>query len=117
VRLYRGGRVAGLARDTRLDRTVAIKVLPEHLSVDPARRQRFEREAKAISSLNHPNVCRLHDMGQQDGIDILVMECIEGETLAKRSGAGTGEVIGCGKSQYRSLRPNGMRMITSVTLQ
>jgi Serine/threonine protein kinase len=72
------------ARDTRLDRTVAIKILPEHLSVDPAGRQRFEREAKAISSLNHPNICTLHDIGQQDGIDFLVMECLEGETLAKR---------------------------------
>jgi len=72
------------ARDTRLDRTVAIKVLPEHFSVDPASRQRFEREAKAISSLNHPNICILHDIGQQDGIDYLVMECVEGETLAKR---------------------------------
>jgi len=72
------------ARDTRLERTVAIKILPEHLSVDPAGRQRFEREAKAISSLNHPNICILHDIGQQDGIDFLVMECLEGETLAKR---------------------------------
>jgi eukaryotic-like serine/threonine-protein kinase len=72
------------ARDTRLDRTVAIKILPQHLSADPVRKQRFEREAKAISSLNHPHICILHDIGQQDGIDFLVMECIEGETLAKR---------------------------------
>src|SRR5882724_3192532 len=72
------------AKDTRLDRTVAIKILPAHLSSDPVRKQRFEREAKTISSLNHPNICVLHDVGQQDGIDYLVMECIEGETLSKR---------------------------------
>src|SRR5258705_6821201 len=71
------------ARDTRLERTVAIKILSQHSS-DPGRRQRFEREAKAISGLNHPNICVLHDIGHQDGIDYLVMECVEGETLAKR---------------------------------
>jgi len=71
------------ARDTRLERTVAIKILSQ-LSDDPVNRQRFEREARAISSLNHPNICTLHDIGQQDGIDYLVMECVEGETLAKR---------------------------------
>jgi serine/threonine protein kinase/Tol biopolymer transport system component len=72
------------ARDTRLERTVAIKILPAHLSSDPVRKQRFEREAKTISSLNHPHICVLHDVGSQDGIDYLVMECVEGETLAKR---------------------------------
>ena len=72
------------ARDTRLERTVAIKILPAHLSSDPAGRQRFEREAKTISSLNHPHICVLHDVGRQDGIDYLVMECVEGETLATR---------------------------------
>jgi len=72
------------ARDTRLERTVAIKVLPPHLSSDPALRQRFEREAKIVSSLNHPHICVLHDIGQQDGIDFLVMEYLEGETLATR---------------------------------
>src|SRR5882762_6470796 len=71
------------ARDTRLERTVAIKILSQ-LSYDPARKQRFEREARAISSLNHPNICTLHDISHQDGIDYLVMECVEGETLAKR---------------------------------
>ena len=71
------------ARDTRLNRTVAIKILSQ-LSQDPASKQRFEREARAISSLNHPNICTLHDIGHQDGIDYLVMECVEGETLAKR---------------------------------
>jgi serine/threonine protein kinase/Tol biopolymer transport system component len=72
------------ARDTRLDRTVAIKILPQHLSDNPALRQRFEREAKAISCLNHPHICVLHDVGTQDGLQFLVMECVEGETLAKR---------------------------------
>ena len=72
------------ARDTRLERTVAITVLPQHLSNDPVRRQRFEREAKTISSLNHPHICVLHDIGQNDSVDFLVMECVEGETLAKR---------------------------------
>jgi len=72
------------ARDTRLERTVAIKILPAHFSADPLRKQRFEREAKTISSLNHPHICVLHDVGSQDGIDYLVMECVEGETLAKR---------------------------------
>src|SRR5215469_10960682 len=72
------------ARDTRLERTVAIKILPSHLSSDPGHKQRFEREAKTISSLNHPHICVLHDIGQQDGTDYLVMECVEGETLAKR---------------------------------
>src|SRR5215472_9104195 len=72
------------ARDTRLERTVAIKILPREISADLVRKQRFEREAKMISSLNHPNICTLHDIGSQDGVDYLVMECVEGETLAKR---------------------------------
>jgi serine/threonine protein kinase len=72
------------AKDTRLDRTVAIKILPAHLSSDPLSKQRFEREAKTISSLNHPHICVLYDVGSQDGVDYLVMECFEGETLVKR---------------------------------
>src|SRR6201984_3651840 len=72
------------AKDPRLERTVAIKILPAHLSSDSVRKQRFEREAKTVSSLNHPHICVLHDVGHQDGIDYLVMECVEGETLAKR---------------------------------
>jgi len=71
------------ARDTRLDRTVAVKILSEHLSSSEAR-QRFEREARSISSLNHPNVCQLYDVGQQDGMHYLVMEYLEGETLSDR---------------------------------
>ena len=72
------------ARDTRLDRTVGIKVLPEHVASDPELKQRFEREAKTISSLNHPHICTLYDIGNQDGIDFLVMEYLEGDTLAHR---------------------------------
>jgi Tol biopolymer transport system component len=76
------------ARDTRLDRTVAVKVLPAHLATDPSLRQRLEREAKALSSLSHPNICGLFDIGQQDGVDFLVMEHLEGETLAQRLSRG-----------------------------
>ena len=76
------------ARDTRLDRTVAIKVLPEHVANDPDLKQRFEREAKTISSLNHPHICTLYDIGNQDGIDFLVMEYLEGETLMDRAARG-----------------------------
>jgi serine/threonine protein kinase len=72
------------ATDTRLQRTVAIKVLPQHVAADTAFRERFEREAKAISSLNHPHICTLYDVGNQDGIEFLVMEYLEGETLAQR---------------------------------
>jgi serine/threonine protein kinase/tetratricopeptide (TPR) repeat protein len=73
------------ARDTRLDRTVALKILP---SSDDERRQRFAREAKAIAALSHPNICTLHDVGHQDGTDFLVVEYLEGETLADRLRAG-----------------------------
>jgi eukaryotic-like serine/threonine-protein kinase len=79
--VYRG-------RDTRLDRTVAIKILPAHLSSNPEAKQRFDREARAISSLNHPNICTLYDVGHQDGMDYLVMEFLEGETLAERLAKG-----------------------------
>ena len=72
------------ARDTRLDRTVAIKVLPEHVAADPDLKQRFEREARTIAALNHPHICTLHDIGSQDGIDFLVMEYLDGQTLAQR---------------------------------
>jgi len=72
------------ALDTRLDRVVAIKVLASHLSSSPELKQRMEREARAISSLNHPHICHLYDIGSQDGTDYLVMEFLEGETLAER---------------------------------
>ena len=72
------------ALDTRLQRSVAIKILPSHLSENSDAKERFDREAKAISSLNHPNICTLHDVGSQDGTHFLVMEYLEGETLADR---------------------------------
>ena len=72
------------ARDMRLDRTVAVKILPQHLSDASEARERFDREARAISSLNHPNICHLYDIGQQDGVSYQVMEYLQGETLADR---------------------------------
>jgi len=77
------------AKDTRLGRTVAIKVLPSEVSDDPERRQRFEREARAVASLSHPHICTLYDVGQHEGIGFLVMEHLEGETLAERLKNGT----------------------------
>src|SRR5881397_2878116 len=76
------------SRDTRLDRTVAVKILPSHLSDKAGARDRFEREARAISALNHPNICHLYDVGSHDGIRYLVMEYLEGETLADRLARG-----------------------------
>ena len=87
------------ARDTRLDRAVAVKILPAHLSTDSAARQRFDREARVISSLTHPNICQLYDVGRQDGVDFIVMELLEGETLADRLKKGPlplEQVLKCG---------------------
>src|SRR5882762_6616756 len=72
------------ARDTRLERDVAVKVLPASLASDANLRQRLEREAKAVSKLSHPHICTLHDIGHQDGVDFLVMELVDGETLEHR---------------------------------
>jgi serine/threonine protein kinase len=76
------------ARDTRLERLVAIKVLPTHIAQREELRLRFEREAQAVSSLNHPHICVLYDIGRQDGIDYMVMECLEGETVGERISRG-----------------------------
>src|SRR5437588_12534198 len=76
------------ARDTRLDRVVAIKVLPSQFAADPELRARFDREARAVSSLNHPHICTLYDVGNQDGVEYLVMEYLEGETLDKKIARG-----------------------------
>src|SRR5437667_4796226 len=73
-----------LARDTRLDRKVAIKVLPAHFAADPQFRDRFDREARAISALDHPHICALYDVGEQDGTSFLVMQYLEGEILSDR---------------------------------
>ena len=72
------------ATDTRLDRTVALKVLPEHVAADPDLKQRFEREARTVAALNHPHICTLHDIGQEGDTAFLVMEYLEGETLEER---------------------------------
>ncbi len=76
------------ARDTRLDRTVAIKVLPPHIAAQPEARRRFEREARAVSSLNHPHICTLFDIGRERDLDYIVMEFLDGETLAHRVSRG-----------------------------
>src|SRR5438270_13694224 len=76
------------ARDTRLERTVAVKILPAALAADAQFRERFDREARAISQLTHPSICTLHDVGEHDGIAFLVMELLEGETLAERLARG-----------------------------
>ncbi len=87
------------ARDTRLNRVVAIKVLLPHVAAQPDLRRRFEREARAVSSLNHPHICRLYDIGEQDGMDYLVMEYLEGDTLGRSLEAGPlalDEMLRCG---------------------
>src|SRR5215208_2313929 len=76
------------ARDTRLDRAVAIKIMPDVLAEDPVFRDRFEREARTISQLDHPNICALYDVGQERGTSYLVMQYLEGETLAARLARG-----------------------------
>ena len=114
------------ATDTRLGRTVAIKVLPERLSDNAELRQRFEQEARAVSSLNHPHICTLHDIGHENGIDFIVMEYIEGETLATRLERGAipfGEAIEIGvqvadaldkahreRVVHRDLKPSNMML-------
>src|ERR1700729_2193191 len=76
------------ARDTRLDRIVALKTVASRLTARPEYRERFEREARAISALGHPNICALYDLGHEAGIDFLIMEFVEGETLASRLSRG-----------------------------
>src|SRR6185436_15617568 len=76
------------ARDTRLGRDVAIKVLPEHLTANTEVLARFEREARTVSSLNHPHICTLHDVGREGDTEYLVMELVDGETLSQRIGRG-----------------------------
>jgi len=89
------------ARDTRLDRTVALKILPHHRSDQAEARERFEREARAIAALNHPNICQLYDVGSQDGVNYLVLEYLQGETLAEDAVAG---------ATVKTMRPRWSRM-------
>jgi serine/threonine protein kinase len=87
------------AHDTRLGRDVAIKVLPQHLRSNPDLKARFEREARTISSLNHPHICHLYDIGSQDGTDYLVMEYLDGEALdhhLQRGALPMKQVLECG---------------------
>ena len=76
------------AHDARLGRDVAIKVLPPEISADPSRRQRFNVEARAVAALNHPNICAIHDVGSEGSLDYLVLELVDGETLATRLARG-----------------------------
>ena len=95
------------AKDTRLDRTVAVQALPEHLAENPERKARFEREAKAIFQLNHPHICTLYDVGEHDGVDFIVMEYIEGEMLAerlKRGALSLDKALECGIQTADGLR-------------
>jgi serine/threonine protein kinase len=94
------------AHDTRLGCTVAVKVLPTELAADPQLKARFEREARAISALAHPNVCTLHDVGEQDGRTFLVMEHLVGETLAERLQNGAFPSTRLSKSPPRSQTPS-----------
>src|SRR5262245_3005274 len=94
------------ARDTRLGRDVAVKVVPQHLSANPEVRARFEREARTISQLGHPNICTLYDIGNQNGTDYLVMEMLDGETLAHRLDRGAlplAEVLALGRQIAEAL--------------
>src|SRR5437764_13167988 len=77
------------ARDTRLDREVAVKILPAAMSANADIRERFEREARAVSKLSHPNICILHDVGREGAVDFIVMEYLEGETLEQRLDKGS----------------------------
>ena len=97
------------AKDTRLDRTVAIKILPPQFAADPEARARFEREGRAISSLDHPHICALYDVGEHDGTTFLVMQYLEGETLEARlkkgaAAARTGHCRSPSRSPTRSTR-------------
>src|SRR5579864_3771775 len=117
------------ATDTRLDRTVAIKILPAHLSQRPDALERFRREARAISQLSHANICQLYDLGEQNGIHFIVMEYLEGDTLATRVargrlpieqvlryGAEIGEGLDCAHRAgviHRDLKPGNIMLTRS----
>ena len=98
ARLGKGGMgEVYVAEDTKLGRRVALKVLPEEMAADPERRARFEREARAVAALNHPNIVTLHSVEMVDGVHFITMELVEGQTLAKmlpREGFPLGELLG-----------------------
>src|SRR5262245_32381453 len=93
------------ARDTRLNRSVAVKVLPPELASDPDRRSRFEREAHAIAALSHPHICTIFDVGRENGTDYLVMELLEGETLADRLAGQSRRSSSAGDGRAKAERP------------
>ena len=97
------GWVRSTRRDTRLDRIVAIKVLPAQLASDPQFRERFDREARVISQLDHPHICALYDVGEQDRTSFLVMQYLEGETLETRLKKGRCRSIRRSSARSRSL--------------
>ena len=98
------------AKDTRLDRTVAIKILSPG-SGSPRQTQRFAREARAVSKVNHPHICTLYDIGEQDGVQFIVMECLEGETLAQRIQRGALRSIKSSAMPSRLPTPLPMRTV------
>jgi eukaryotic-like serine/threonine-protein kinase len=100
------------AKDTRLDRTVAIKILPEHLSSDPRWHERFEREARAISALNHPHICTLHDIGHQDSIDYLVMDTCRARRLPTGYKKGRCPQSRCCDMRFKLQTPSQPRIAT-----
>ena len=107
------------ATDTRLNRTVALKVLPRALATDPQFRARFDREAQAIAALTHPHICTLHDVGHQDGVDFLVMEYLEGETLAARLERGPlplDQALTCRDRNRRRARPPRIARESSIAI-
>ena len=103
------------ARDTRLDRDVAVKVLPESLTSNPDRLRRFEQEARAAAALNHPNILAVYQMGTQDGVSFLVSELLEGETLRERLRRGPvpfGKTIFCAPSFVRSMAKDASNILS-----
>jgi serine/threonine protein kinase len=100
------------ARDTRLNRTVAIKVLPADVASDPQYRERFDREARVVATLNHPHICTLHDVGRQDDVDYLVMEYLEGQTLADRLRRG---VLPLARFFARAIRRPCLRFLAAAS--
>ena len=104
------------AKDSRLNRTVAIKILSDESAADADRRERFEREAKAISALDHPNICALYDVGDHDGTYFLVMPCLEGQTLADRLAKGALPSTRRSSTPSRSPPPSTPRIVTASSI-
>ncbi|MBV9885025.1 MAG: protein kinase [Acidobacteria bacterium] len=104
------------ARDTRLGRDVAIKILPQKFSDRPELRERFEREARTISALNHARICTIYDVGHQDNTQFLVMEFLEGETLAERIAKGALHFVRLCASAWKSARHSTPRIAPVLSI-